>query len=321
MRRRWCYRRLDDGWTCWLLSVKDTKRPTLEGFLNVSKPYGWTSHDVVGLVRRLVQNRRVGHGGTLDPAAVGVLPVAVGRATRLVDYMAGQDKSYCADIVLGAATTTDDAEGSVLNARDPSGVSLELIVPLLATFLGEIDQVPPQFSAVKLEGRKSYEIARKGGQAPLMARRVTIKGLAVVDWEPPILSVVVRCSKGTYIRSLARDLGVRLGVGAHLGALVRLTSGPFDCSDSVGVDDLRLAAEYGYLEQFLYPPDLAVRHLPAVVVAGKRYDDMVTGRSWIDETGAESSELARVYSDTGAFLGLVESVYGKWQPKIVFGDT
>ena len=297
-----------------------SKRSTLEGFLNVSKPYGWTSHDVVGLVRRLTRYRRVGHGGTLDPAATGVLAVAVGRATRLIDYMAGQDKSYCADIVFGAATTTDDAEGTVLYARDPARLSLEAVIPALAGFLGEIDQIPPQYSAVKLEGRKAYEIARKGGEAALKARRVTIKGLAVVGWDPPILSVVVCCSKGTYVRSLARDLGERLGIGGYLGALVRLTSGPFDCSDSVGVEDLRMAAEFEYLDRLIYPPDLAVRQLPAVVVAGGHLEDMLTGRPWTARDWTTPPTTSRVYSDEGSFLGLAEAVDGQWHPRLVLSD-
>lgn len=292
---------------------------TLEGFLNVSKPYGWTSHDVVGLVRRLVKNRRVGHGGTLDPAATGVLIVAVGRATRLLDYMAGQDKTYCADVVLGAATTTDDAEGSVIYARDPSSIGLKDAVTALSSFLGEIDQVPPQFSAVKLEGRKAYEIARKGGEAALAARRVTIRGLAVLEWSPPTISVLVRCSKGTYVRSLARDLGERLGVGAHLASLVRLGSGSQDCSESVGVEDLRLAAEFGYLDRLIYPPDLAVRDLPALVVAGEHVDRMLAGRAW-ECSAVLTSGKARVYSDEGGFLGLVELVDGLWQPRFVMTE-
>jgi tRNA pseudouridine55 synthase len=303
--------------TAWQPDAAGNKRSTPEGFLNVLKPYGWTSHDVVGLVRRLVQNRRVGHGGTLDPAATGVLVVAVGRATRLIDYMSGQDKSYCADIVLGAATTTDDAEGTVLYARDPFSVSLDMVIPILSGFLGEIEQVPPQYSAVKLAGRKAYEIARGGGEATLSARRVTIRGLALIGWEPPILTVVIRCTKGTYVRSLARDLGERLGVGAHLLALVRLTSGPFDCADSVGVEDLRLAAEFEYVDRLIYPPDLAVRHLPAVVVAGSHMEDMLTGRPWTPGVEAAPAVISRVYSDGGEFLGLAEMSDGKWQPKLV----
>ncbi len=296
--------------------MNSSDRPPLEGFLNVSKPYGWTSHDVVQLVRRLTGIRRVGHAGTLDPAATGVLVVAVGRATRLVDYLSGEDKSYCGDVVLGAATDTDDAEGRVLYARDPSTVGLEQVTPALARFLGEIDQVPPQYSAVKLGGRKAYEIARRGGTAGLAPRRVTIKGLALVGWEPPVLSLLVRCSKGTYIRSLARDLGDALGVGGHLGALVRLSSGPFTCDEAAGTEDLRLAAEYGYLDRLIWPPDLAVSHLPAVVLSEQHARDMVAGRRWPVRNPVQPGTV-RVYSEEGSFLGLAEQRDGSWQPRLV----
>jgi len=292
----------------------------VEGFLNVSKPYSWTSHDVVQLVRRLAGTKRVGHAGTLDPAAVGVLVVAIGRATRLLDYMAGRDKAYCGDIVLGASTDTDDAEGSVLGVSDPSGIDLDRVVACLGNFLGEIEQVPPQYSAIKLQGRKAYEVARKGGTAALAARRITIKGLAVVGWEPPVVSVVVLCSKGTYIRSLARDLGDSLGVGGHLGALVRLSSGPFSIDDAVGVEDLRLAAEFGYLERLVWAPDIAVAHLQIVVVGSDHARDMIGGRRWPVEGGKAFPGLARVYSIDGAFLGLAELSEDSWQPRLVLAE-
>ncbi|MGE5618160.1 MAG: tRNA pseudouridine(55) synthase TruB [Sphingomonadaceae bacterium] len=297
--------------------MNGTKKAAPEGFLNVSKPYGWTSHDVVQLVRRLTRTRRVGHAGTLDPAATGVLVVAVGRATRLVDYLGEQDKSYCGDVVLGATTTTDDAEGSVLGARDPSTVTLDQVTRALSGFVGEIDQLPPQYSAVKLEGKKAYEIARKGGLAAVRPRRVTIKGIAVVAWEPPIVSLMVRCSKGTYIRSLARDLGQRLGVGGHLGALVRVSSGVFDCEDAIGVEDLRLAAEFDYLEKLIWPPDVAVAHLPALVVAERHAEDMMGGRSWAATSPPQGTKSVRVYTTEGVFLGLAELREMRWWPKLV----
>ncbi len=300
--------------------MSGSRRTAPEGFLNIAKPYGWTSHDVVQVVRRLTGVRRVGHGGTLDPAATGVLLVAVGRATRLVDYLAGQDKSYCGDVVLGAATATDDAEGSVLYAKDPSAITLDQVVAALSGFLGEIDQLPPQFSAVKLQGRKAYEIARKGGTAEIAPRRVTIKGLSVVGWEPPTLSLLVYCSKGTYIRSLARDLGERLGVGGHLGALVRLTSGQFSCEDSIGIEDLRLAAEFGYLDDQLLPPDLAVAHLPAIVVSRGHAQDLRGGRRVTASGSHVQAGLVRAYSEDGGFIGLAELQEGSWQPRLVLSE-
>lgn len=318
--------------------MKSSNRAGLEGFLNVSKPYGWTSHDVVQLVRKLTGVRRVGHAGTLDPAAAGVLVVAIGRATRLVDFAADHEKSYCGDVVLGAATNTDDADGSVLYARDPSSVALDQVVAALAGFLGEIEQLPPQFSAVKLKGEKAYEIARRGGAAELAPRRVNIKDIVVVGWEPPVVSLLVRCSKGTYIRSLARDLGEKLGVGGHLGALVRLASGPFTCDDSVGVEDLRMAAEFGYLERLIWPPDVAVAHLPAIIVSPEHARDMRRGSRWPMPSARPSpmeraaepgprppgpgpeGRLVRVYSDGGEFLGLAEPRDGAWQPRLVVSE-
>lgn len=306
------------GW--WLPGVRDGKRPAIEGFLNISKPYGWTSHDVVQLVRRLAGTKRVGHAGTLDPAAAGVLVVAIGRATRLLDYAAGQDKSYCGDVVLGASTDTDDAEGAVLRVSDPSGLRLEQVASALAGFLGEIEQVPPQYSAVKLHGKKAYEMARKGEKARIASRRVIIKGIAVVDWELPTVSTVVLCSKGTYIRSLARDLGERLGVGGHLGALVRLSSGSFTLDDAVGVEDLKLAAEFGYLDKLVWPPDIVVAYLPAVIVCDEHMRDMLGGRRWPAGVPPAHGGPARVYSAEGAFLGLAEPVEGRWQPRLVMTE-
>jgi tRNA pseudouridine55 synthase len=261
----------------------------------------------------------VGHGGTLDPAAAGVLLVAVGRATRLLAYLADQDKSYCGDIALGASTDTDDAEGTVISARDPSGIGLSRLTAALARFVGEIQQVPPQYSAVKLRGQKAYEIARRGGASDLPPRTVTIRGLALMAWESPTLSVLVRCSKGTYIRSLARDFGEELGFGAHLSALVRISSGGFTLADSSTVEDLRLASEFGYLDRLVLPADVAVADLPALIVSAGRARDMVGGRQW-GAVAHSTGNRARVYSETGAFLGIAEYLAGNWQPRVVMSE-
>lgn len=300
--------------------MKNNKTPIVEGLLNISKPYSWTSHDVVQLVRRLTGTRRVGHAGTLDPAATGVLVVAVGRATRLLDYLTGQDKCYCGDIVFGASTDTDDAEGTVIQISDPGSIDLDRIVSALGSFLGEIEQVPPQYSAIKLQGKKAYELARKGERATLKPRKVTIRSMAVVGWEPPTVSVVMICSKGTYIRSLARDLGAKLGVGAHLGALVRCSSGPFSLEDAVDIENLKLAAEFGYLARLVLPADVAVTHLPAIIVRDEHTRDMRGGRRWSARTESVSRGPVRVYSSEGVFLGMAAAVEGKWQPKLVMSE-
>lgn len=272
---------------------------------------------MVQVIRKLAETRRVGHAGTLDPAATGVLGVAIGRATRLIDYMAESDKSYCADVVLGAATDTDDFDGRVLDARDPFATTLAEVVSALSGFLGNIQQVPPQYSAVKLQGRKAYEIARSGKKAEISPRQITIRGIAVVGWEPPVLSLLVRCSKGTYIRGLARDLGERLGVGAHLGALVRLSSGPFHIDDASSIDDLKLAAEMGYLEDLLWPADSAVFHRRATVVTRRVAGDMLGGRKWQAGDTPAPDETVRVYSEDGQFLGLAGLESGIYHPRLV----
>lgn len=301
------------------MATTSDKRPTPDGFLSVLKPLGWTSHDVVQAVRKLAGTRRVGHAGTLDPAATGVLVVAIGRATRLIERLSGQDKVYCADFVLGAATDTDDAAGTVLSARDPSHLTLDQAVHALSGLTGEQAQVPPRYSAVKLEGRKAYEIARKGGDAKLQPRRVVIYGMALLEWQPPVLSVLVRCSKGTYIRGLARDLGERLGVGAHLGALVRVRSGRYTCEDALPLEQLRDAAEFGFLHELVWPPDAAAADLPAMVLTAGHVRHMLGGRRW-PAAGGSAGVQARVFSGEGAFLGMAEREGDSWQPRLVLAE-
>jgi tRNA pseudouridine55 synthase len=197
-----------------------------DGLLVVDKPAGWTSHDVVARVRRLAETRKVGHAGTLDPMATGVLVLGIGRATRLLGHLSLTDKSYDATIRLGVTTVTDDADGEVLVERDPSGVGD--VTAALAALTGEIDQVPSSVSAVKVDGVRSYARVRAGQDVELKARRVTVSRLEVLERRGADLDVRVDCSSGTYVRALARDLGEALGVGGHLTALRRTRVGPFD---------------------------------------------------------------------------------------------
>ena len=209
------------------------------GFLLVDKPAGCTSHDVVGRVRYLLRTKRVGHAGTLDPMATGLLVLAVGRATRLLGQLALSDKTYLATIRLGRSTTTDDAEGSVVSDTDPRGVSDEAISSGLTALTGDLLQVPSSVSAIKVDGRRAYELVRAGVDVELRARPVRVDRLELVA---PIrrsahldLDVVVDCTTGTYVRALARDLGAALGVGGHLTALRRTRVGPFPVESSVDV--------------------------------------------------------------------------------------
>lgn len=213
-----------------------------DGLVVVDKPGGMTSHDVVARVRRLARTRRVGHGGTLDPMATGVLVVGVARATRLLTYVTGTPKAYDATIRLGVSTITDDAEGSVVATVSADGVDDETIRAALAGFVGDIDQVPSAVSAIKVDGRRSYARVRAGEAVALAARRVTVSRLDVIAIRrsPGVVDVDVSlvCSSGTYVRAIARDLGAALGVGGHLTALRRTAAGPFALADAHTLSEL-----------------------------------------------------------------------------------
>lgn len=244
----------------------------LDGVLIVAKPTGPTSHDVVGLVRRLSSTRRVGHGGTLDPFAAGVLPVFLGRATRLVEYHLGAPKRYRATMCLGTRSTTDDIDGERTPVDGPP-VTREALVEALKAFTGPIRQVPPDYSAVQVAGRRAYQLARSGQPVELAAREVTIHELELLEWDDvdparPIAVLDVACSAGTYIRALARDIGERLGTGAYLGALVRTASGGFRLEDAIALDELRAHAGDGPagIERILRPIDAGLEDLPHAVI-------------------------------------------------------
>ncbi len=246
--------------------------PGLDGVLIVAKPAGPTSHDVVALVRRLAATKRVGHGGTLDPFATGVLPLYLGRATRLVEYHLADGKAYRATICFGAASTTDDLDGERTPVEGPAP-SRTAVETMLATFRGTISQVPPDYSAVKVAGRRAYAIARDGAQPEVRPRQVTIDRLELVDWDGtdpgrPMAVVEVDCSAGTYVRSIARDLGRALGNAAYLGGLSRTASGPFQLADACSLEVIRAAVADGPagLVALLLPIDAGLEQLPRLAL-------------------------------------------------------
>ena len=217
--------------------------PTTNGFLIIDKPAGMTSHDVVAKLRKRFNEKRVGHAGTLDPDATGVLLVGVGYVTRLMTYLSGMSKSYVGEVVLGSTTTTLDDGGEVTAAFDMSNVTLKDVESAASRFVGEIDQVPPMVSALKVDGRRLHELAREGIEVERKARRITIHSLTVAPTpETHVFSIDVNCSSGTYIRSLAADIGTALGGGAHLRRLRRTSIGPFTLADASGIDDAVLLA-------------------------------------------------------------------------------
>lgn len=221
-------------------------------FINLNKPLGLTSHDVVARVRRLLRDRglkhvKVGHAGTLDPLATGVLVVCLGAATRLSEYVMNHRKTYRASIMLGAETETYDAEGAVIAETDASHITRADVGQALAAFVGDIAQIPPMYSAIKQDGRKLYDLARAGQVVARAPRPVTIQAITIESYAPPVVICEVKCGAGTYIRSLAHDLGAALGVGAHLIGLERTASGAFTCDNAVTLEMLADAQDWSAL--------------------------------------------------------------------------
>ena len=295
----------------------------MDGILNIDKPSAITSFGVVVVVKRLSGERRVGHAGTLDPAATGVLPVCLGQATRVVEFLASSAKTYRADIELGLATDTYDASGRVTFRGDSSSIDLEKLRFALAQFRGSISQTPPMFSALKHRGRPLYELARAGVNVERPSRAVTIHRLDLVSWRPPVVTLEIECSKGTYVRSLAHDLGQALGCGAHLKSLVRTRCGIFDITDAVSLLDLEEAFRLGGWERYLYPVDSVLQDLPALVVDAAAEADIRNGKMISipgGDTVAGEHKTCRACSQDGRFLGILSYVpdSGLWHPDKVF---
>ena len=276
------------------------------GILLVDKPAGLTSHDVVARTRRALGTRKIGHAGTLDPMATGLLVLGVEGATRLLTYIVGADKTYEATIRLGEATDTDDADGETIARAEPSAwdtVTADRISDAISALSGEISQVPSAVSAIKVDGRRAYDRVRAGEDVTLAARAVTVSRFAVraqrVAEAGIDLDVVVDCSSGTYIRALARDLGDALGVGGHLTALRRTRVGPFEVADSVGVEGLDISAA-------LSPADAATRFLETLSVSAEEARDLRHGKRLTGLAVRLSGALAAAVDPDDVLVGIVE---------------
>lgn len=290
----------------------------MDGLLNLNKPRGLTSHDVVDRVRAIARQREVGHAGTLDPMATGVLLICLGRATRLAEFLINSPKQYRARVRLGITTDTDDAEGRILTER-PVDVDRAAVEAALAAFRGPILQVPPTYSALKRDGQPLHRLARRGVTVEREARPVEIYQLELTDWAPPELTLEVLCSPGTYIRALARDLGERLGCGAHLSGLVRLASGDFRLEDAVELEEVTTER----LPSLLLPPDMALQRYPALHLSESearrvRHGGNVPG----PPPTSDGPFLARAYGPDGAFLAVLEyrADRGEWHPRKVLSS-
>lgn len=289
----------------------------MDGILNLDKPRGMTSHDVVVRVRAVARQREVGHAGTLDPMATGVLLLCLGRATRLSEYLMNAPKRYLARVRLGIATDTDDAEGNILAER-PVEADRAAVEVALEPFRGPIFQIPPMYSALKRGGQPLHRLARRGQTVERKPRPVEIYHLGLIAWEPPELTLEVLCSPGTYIRALARDLGEALGCGAHLAGLTRLASGDFLLEDAARWEEVTPEK----LPDLLLPPDAALRPYPALYLNDAEARAVRHGRdipAGADGEGSPKAALARAYGPDGRLLAVLEyrPDRGRWHPRKV----
>lgn len=290
----------------------DERNAHLTGILPVDKPAGWTSHDVVARVRRLAGQKQVGHAGTLDPLATGLLLVVLGRATRLSPYLMDTSKEYRAEVVLGATTVTDDAEGPLVTQADVSHLTRDHVERELRNLVGEIAQVPPAYAAIKREGKKLYQLARAGETVEAAPRVVTLHDVELEDWQPPRLRLRVRCGPGTYIRAVARDLGAALGVGGYLHALRRVASGTFRIEEAIGLE----ALNHDSLRAVLLPADRALVSWPALALDAREAALICHGRSL--EIGVQTAGRVRLYGPAGDLVALAHCAEGTIRPFRVF---
>lgn len=304
--------------------MASSQQPRIDGILNIDKPYGITSMDVVRRLKRASAQRRVGHGGTLDPIATGVIPICFGQATRLMENVVGGSKTYLATVELGASTDTYDALGEITERRDTSGITIGDLERAVSTFAGEIQQVPPMYSALKRDGKRLYDLARAGVEVEREPRSVVVHDIALKDWAPPVATLQVDCGKGFYMRSLAYDLGQALGCGGHLKTLARLRCGIFTVSDALSLEEAEERFADGSWREVIHSPDAVLGEMRALIV-GNRLEEMIRNGRAFTEGGeasqAQSGERCRVYTTDGRFLAIVifDAELRQWQPDKVFG--
>lgn len=273
----------------------------LFGFLNIYKPVGMTSHDVVGILRKITKIKQIGHTGTLDPFAQGVLPIAIGKATRLIEFL-DDEKEYLAEISLGKSTDTYDCEGEVVSESDFK-ITEQKVIEGLKSFEGEILQTPPIYSAIKVGGKKLYEYARKGEDVKIEPRKVTIEKIELkeFDEENQKASVLIKCSKGTYIRSIAHDLGANLACGAHLSKLIRTQAGKFFVENAIELENLTLEK---IQENLAYPLDLI--NLPKLEITEEEHKKIMMGQFLLNKNNFDYENLILVYNNNVNAIARIE---------------
>ena len=296
--------------------------PPPAGILNIAKPAGMTSMDVVRRVRRACGIRRVGNAGTLDPMASGVIPVCLGQATRVVEYLMDGEKEYAAKIRFGSSTDTYDALGEITRQEDASHLDADAVKRALAAFEGEIDQIPPMYSALKKDGKPLYELAREGVEVERKARRVTVHSVSMTEWSAPVATVEIVCGRGFYVRSLAHDLGESLGCGAHLESLTRTRVGPFHLRDAATLEEIAAAFANGTWRDMIHGADAALYAMRPIALDDLQTSMVRNGRAL--PPGAfpdpdDPNERRRAYSADGRFIAIMRySDDRRWTPHKVF---
>lgn len=287
----------------------------MDGVFNINKPSGPTSFRIVSLIRRWSREKKVGHAGTLDPLACGVLPICIGKGTKLVPYIHEFSKIYRVVIELGLTTDTYDVSGKALSIKDPRHVTREMVEKALETFRGTIWQRPPPYSAVKLGGKALYSLARKGILVEAPPRKVTIYSLNILDWNCPLLTLEIECTTGTYVRSLAHELGERLGCGACVRETMRLKYGPFNMEEAVSPEELKAAFQEGRALQYLYPMDKVLDHFPPKKLTPAQERLMLSGTPFPPSPDEKPryGERRRAYNRQGKFLGVLYFQGREWR--------
>jgi len=280
----------------------------MNGIIIIDKPMGRTSHDMVYVMRKMTGIKKVGHTGTLDPEATGVLPVCIGSATKVADMLTLSDKCYCAELVLGMTTDTQDAYGEVLTECAVTCTEDEIREAIMS-FVGEIEQIPPMYSAIKQNGKKLYELARQGIEVERKKRKVTINSIDILKIDGERVTIDVSCSKGTYIRTLCEDIGLKLHVGAYMNTLRRTKTGPFTIEDSYTLRELEVLKEKGQLESVLISVDRMFEEYPKIILNPKQVKSITNGVQ-MSYNGIEGQSY-RLYDEKGKFLCISKMQDGK----------
>ena len=279
------------------------------GFFNIDKPIGVTSMDVVRKIRKEINSKKIGHGGTLDPLATGVLPIAIGNATRLLEYVLNYSKTYVAEIEIGKTSNTYDSEGDFSNQKSYDHITKSMIDIELNNFKGIINQTPPTFSAIKKDGVRMYQLARKGIDVKIPSRQVEIKALELKKFNPPYLTIKINCSKGFYVRSFAHELGDKIGTGAYLKSLNRIASGDMSIENSVPLNFLIEQLKHKDYSNLITNFDTVLSHIPKEKLTEEESIKLKSGQKILHHHSISQNELLRVFDENDVFFGIAEFIH------------